>query len=392
MISEDDVIISEKKFSKSAKTSYRVLYDPTEKKETYEYYNVGAVLFLLENKELKYSNYARKATAEKVQVVEFPDKKDLLAYLKGEIPMPNAIDKLANFEIPIISRNPEVQPEKRRYVEDVETTVKHTTRPILKKPAVKGPEIIFRGETATASASTSRSPTSPNMEVAAMELSTTAETINRYDKRIQNPSPSSSSNHHKQGARKDNSTSSPIGEKSPKKRPREANFLFVARKFNPKSYWKLIPIIIIPSGAPSLITIFNAQDILQNLTFVKSEDKVAQGRVRNSLLVRDKHDGRVPELYHLVDNASKLEKDDWPRVVGIFVAGRTWQFKKWPYTMEQIFSKFPLFYIKYADEPIDCKVKSWPLKVIDISKTDKLINCVAIAKLFWKFMDQILSA
>lgn len=35
--------------------------------------------------------------------------------------------------------------------------------------------------------------------------------------------------------------------------------------------------------------------------------------------------------YRIIDSASKLSKDDWDRVVAVFVQGPAWQFKGWPW-------------------------------------------------------------
>ncbi|CAH8471122.1 unnamed protein product [Heterobilharzia americana] len=92
-----------------------------------------------------------------------------------------------------------------------------------------------------------------------------------------------------------------------------------------------IPIIIIPAAPTSLITMYNARDILQDLRFVKSQEKEASGmRRENEILIhRQKSDGRtVP--YRVVDQPNKLLLDEWNRVVAVFVQGQSWQFKGWP--------------------------------------------------------------
>jgi len=46
---------------------------------------LGSILFLLKNIKLAHPLYVRHAAAEEIPVVRRPDRKDILAYLNGEI-------------------------------------------------------------------------------------------------------------------------------------------------------------------------------------------------------------------------------------------------------------------------------------------------------------------
>ena len=91
------------------------------------------------------------------------------------------------------------------------------------------------------------------------------------------------------------------------------------------------PIIIIPAGTTSLITMHNAKDILQDLKFVSTEQKKAEGVRRDNevLLQRQRNGLSIP--YRVIDNPAKLNQIDWERVVAVFVMGPAWQFKGYPY-------------------------------------------------------------
>lgn len=92
------------------------------------------------------------------------------------------------------------------------------------------------------------------------------------------------------------------------------------------------PIIIIPATNTSLITMYNAKDILQDLKFISTEDKKAQGCAReNELLLQRRKEGNITVPYRVIDNPSKLSPQDWNRVVAVFVMGPAWQFKGWPW-------------------------------------------------------------
>jgi parafibromin len=102
------------------------------------------------------------------------------------------------------------------------------------------------------------------------------------------------------------------------------------------------PIIIIPSSPNSLITMYNAKDILQDLKFVTQEEKKASGSQReNEVLLQRRKDGNMTVPYRIVDQPGKLTPHDWSRVVAVFVLGPAWQFKGWPWEGNpvEIFSK-----------------------------------------------------
>lgn len=100
------------------------------------------------------------------------------------------------------------------------------------------------------------------------------------------------------------------------------------------------PIIIIPAGTSSLISMYNVKDILQDLKFVSIEQKKAEGARRDNevLLQRQRNGISVP--YRIVDNPAKLSPSDWDRVVAVFVMGPAWQFKGYPWENPvEIFAK-----------------------------------------------------
>ncbi|KAG8310576.1 accessory factor associated with RNA polymerase II [Homalodisca vitripennis] len=102
------------------------------------------------------------------------------------------------------------------------------------------------------------------------------------------------------------------------------------------------PIIIIPGANTSLITMYNAKDILQDFKFVTTEDKKKQGATReNEILLQRRKNGASTVPYRVIDNPQKLAPGDWDRVVAVFAMGPTWQFKGWPWRGNpvEIFSK-----------------------------------------------------
>ncbi|CAN7978873.1 unnamed protein product, partial [Ixodes persulcatus] len=92
------------------------------------------------------------------------------------------------------------------------------------------------------------------------------------------------------------------------------------------------PIIIIPAATTSLITMYNAKDILQDLRFVSTAEKKSQGCKReNAVLIQRRRNGGTTVSYRVIDNPTNLASEDWCRVVAVFVQGPAWQFKGWPW-------------------------------------------------------------
>lgn len=88
------------------------------------------------------------------------------------------------------------------------------------------------------------------------------------------------------------------------------------------------PIIIIPATTTSLITMLNAKYILQELKY--QAPNPAEKRENDLLITRKKPDGSMVP-YRILDNHTKLQPEDWERVVAVFVQGPAWQFKGWPW-------------------------------------------------------------
>ncbi|VDM71072.1 unnamed protein product [Strongylus vulgaris] len=126
----------------------------------------------------------------------------------------------------------------------------------------------------------------------------------------------------------------------------------------PKKRVSRTPIIIIPSAMTSLLTIFNATDIIQDMNFVTTEEKRKEkGMTRKSqIYIQRKKNDTTDEFttvneYHL-DNPSKFSDAEWDRVVAVFITGQLWQFKpfkRWHSNPVEIFAKIPAFHVHYDD-------------------------------------------
>ncbi|XP_058790580.1 parafibromin [Phymastichus coffea] len=152
------------------------------------------------------------------------------------------------------------------------------------------------------------------------------------------------------------------------------------------------PIIIIPSANSSLITMYNAKEILQDLRYVSNEEKKRQATKReNEILLQRRKEGGLTVPYRVIDNPQKLTNADWERVVAVFVMGPQWQFKGWPFDENpvEIFSKVCAFHVKYDEMCLDANVARWAVTVIELSKTKRHLDRAAIMR-FWEVLDKYL--
>ncbi|KAK3928824.1 Parafibromin [Frankliniella fusca] len=150
------------------------------------------------------------------------------------------------------------------------------------------------------------------------------------------------------------------------------------------------PIIIIPAANTSLITMYNARDVLQDLKFVSTEEKKAQGAKRdNEILLQRRKDGGLTVPYRIVDNPGKLNPADWERVVAVFVMGPAWQFKGWPWggNPVEIFSKICAFHLKYDEMKLDSNVAQWAVHVVQLSRTKRHLDRAALM-VIWEKLDK----
>ena len=119
----------------------------------------------------------------------------------------------------------------------------------------------------------------------------------------------------------------------------------------PKMHFKgsklgeIMLIILLPSAFQTLITIYNVKEFLEDGVFVPTDVKVKQmkGARPECVTVQKKFSrdrDRVVSAYEVRDKPSALKPEDWDRVVAVFVLGKEWQFKDWPFKDHmEIFNK-----------------------------------------------------
>lgn len=162
-----------------------------------------------------------------------------------------------------------------------------------------------------------------------------------------------------------------------------------------------MPIIIVPAAATALITMLNAKDLLQDLTFVPSDERKKRGcRRENETLIHRRKDQVQPRgatlsltvPYKVVDQPLKLTPEDWDRVVAIFVHGPAWQFKGWPGLLPDgspvdLFAKIKAFHLKYDQAPLDPNVQKWDVTVLELSYYKRHSDRLLFLN-FWETLDR----
>jgi len=152
------------------------------------------------------------------------------------------------------------------------------------------------------------------------------------------------------------------------------------------------PIIIISAAPKSLITMFNAKEVLQDLRFVSTEEMKAKNanlKRDNELLIQRRKEGGLTVPYRVIDNPGKLSPQDWDRVVAVFVMGQAWQFKGWPWNGNptEIFSKICGFHIKWDEVNLEKNIANWAVHTIQLSRSKRHLDRAKLM-LFWEILDR----
>jgi parafibromin len=140
-----------------------------------------------------------------------------------------------------------------------------------------------------------------------------------------------------------------------------------------------VPIILVPSASQTLITMYNVKEFLEDGVYIPTDVKVKQmkGLKPDCVTVQKKFSrdrDRNVTAYEVRDKPSALKAEDWDRVVAVFVLGKEWQFKDWPFRDHvEIFNKILGFYMRFEDDSIESAkvVKQWNVKIISISKNKR---------------------
>eukprot|EP00038_Savillea_parva_P030388 m.77498 g.77498 ORF g.77498 m.77498 type:complete len:451 (-) comp9145_c0_seq1:101-1453(-) len=404
----------------TAETNYRA-------RTTDKLYTIEAIWFLLQRPGLDHGRYLLEAKKLNIPPVARADRKDVLAYVKGEVATSDQIDPTAFVPTVLGRAEAEAASSAKRPADagPAEATPSKRIRQDKDKTASAGQAAVESEAAAPATSGASLSRASmmerdaKTKKILDLEL--------RYDNRI--TSLLSSKKFDMALAYLDNKPDKSEGKRGaqpssvlggtarkpmaaydrydqPAAKAQGAEFgineagAFVAQeapeaeaattkpKRKPKT--NRTPIIIVPSGLKDAITLHNVQGYLEQGTVIPTAEAAKQSRGRPQHVIVNKKRGSVTRMYKVVDNVATMTPEHWDRVVACFVSGPEWQFKRWPMYeaggTAELFSKVRGFYVYYGDQKIHPNVANWDVTRLLISRNKPHLDKTTSLK-FWEVLD-----
>lgn len=95
--------------------------------------------------------------------------------------------------------------------------------------------------------------------------------------------------------------------------------------------------------------------------------------------------------FELVCSVRNFTKNDWKRVVAVFVQGNDWEFTDWPKNenVTSILLKVKGFHIKYSDTLLNENIKNWNVKILEINRNKRHFDG-SVQNDFWNQLEQFL--
>lgn len=154
------------------------------------------------------------------------------------------------------------------------------------------------------------------------------------------------------------------------------------------------PVIILPKGMSSPITMANAYEFFANAKFAPrdSSRKVQKPPTTFTRKVANRLGGGIME-YEIMDNPStKLGTNamEWQRVVAVIALGQSWQFADWPGQYREpvhLFGKTYGFYIGMEGDKIQSDVEGWAVRKGMLNRDKRGLDSVCYAS-FWNGLDE----
>eukprot|EP01132_Coremiostelium_polycephalum_P003917 gene3917-4890_t len=157
-----------------------------------------------------------------------------------------------------------------------------------------------------------------------------------------------------------------------------------------------VPIIIVPSSLTSPLSLYNAKDFLNHSKYIptinKKQEMSAQNIPKPSQVTFDRINNHQKITYEIIDNIKLLKPEDWGRVAAVFVQGEAWQFKDWKWNNPvDLLENVNGYYMKFDDATLPEVVKSWDVKILNISKSKRHLDQIAQIE-FWNSFDNYILA
>ncbi|XP_006650383.1 protein CDC73 homolog [Oryza brachyantha] len=352
IFSGDEVLFgSEYTFPANAPTAFT-------NKQSGRPYPLSAAVFLAQHNDLKHTDFIQAARLRRIPPVSLPDRKTFLDFLRHghhSLPtdplLPSALPSFAPEPQPTLPEEPEGDKASGAYIRSLERTLKDRNALL----DARGRDFLAVLQNAT----------------------------RREEERRRNKDSVTTSARHAPSA-------AAVAMAKPK----------VERSFGEG----FVPIILVPSASQTLVTIYNVREFLEDGVFVPSEERMramkGSGKpdcvMVQKKLIRGERTGAGggATTFEVRDKPASLKPDDWARVVAVFVLGKEWQFKDWPFKDHvEIFNKVIGFYVRFEDDSVEAAkvVKQWNVKIISISKNKRHQDRTAALEV-WERLEEFMRA
>ncbi|KAI9187986.1 accessory factor associated with RNA polymerase II [Blastocladiella emersonii ATCC 22665] len=138
------------------------------------------------------------------------------------------------------------------------------------------------------------------------------------------------------------------------------------------------PIILIPPGFNTLVSMFNVQQLLEGAKFETTESVRAASKdgKPTSLEIVRKGPGKKAWKVTVYDSADRLTSPaDWDRVIAVFAGGMAWQFTGWRWANPvDLFSNVRGYHVKYHDEETPANVNTWNVRVFSVHRNKRHLD------------------
>lgn len=361
------------------------------------FYTLESLLFFINNSHLKHIDYLQQARAQRLQIVSLPDRKPLLDYLQGRI---NSTDAIQPVLKPAVE---EYRPED----------------PGLFNERLRA-EADGNGSLGNQNSAENHRGIDWIMLIRVLEkpLKDREALLECRNKNFQHViAIANKREDEKKGAEKENSRTPIRGTKRPfeeigfgkdlggkfsmqkdglKGNSRLSLALNTGIKYNSSSAGEGVPIILVPSAFQTLLNMYNVKDFLEDGVYYAPDAKVKEMPKKPECITIHRKSGRdrTGFTFEVRDKPSALSPNDWSRVVAVFVLGKEWQFKDWPFKDHaEIFNKIVGFYIRFEDDSVESakSARQWNVKIISISK-HKRHQDKAAAMEIWDKLDEYMRA
>ena len=149
------------------------------------------------------------------------------------------------------------------------------------------------------------------------------------------------------------------------------------------------PIIIVPPGVSSTLNLFNVKELLIDNKFVPAEEYRQRGEEKPTEVILERDPSKTPpkaeKKFLVLDSHDSIK--DWSRVVAVFTAGQTWQFRAWKWDKPiDLFQNVLGFCLKFQDEPPLGQVSSWNVEIMNIHRSRRYLDQTVVYN-FWQKLD-----